>query len=107
MSDDTKKDPCYFHVLKIRNPLGSKAHPRTVVDELQGAHNADITRDDERFDPKCLGEEVTRLEHLEAHIRQHGLGGVWRLDITTPFWNTTWERNAEGDWICIKAGMGD
>jgi len=110
MTDETKPEPrISIHVLtsgETRNPIGSKASPHTWVSDAGGVYMVSLAHDGKAFDTEVLGEEEPMLEHLEAYIREHALVGTWKLSIVTPLWDASWERNAEGDWLCTQAGEG-
>lgn len=106
---DTNESRVTIHVTtsgETRHPIGSKASPFTIVSDEGGVYQVTITRDGQPFDPAALGESDPRLEHLEAHIRENGLDGVWKLWVTAPLWNATWERSSDGEWLCVLAGEG-
>lgn len=109
MSEDPKNE-ISIHVTtsgETRNPIGSKASPNIFVGcEDGGPWMIGVTQDGQPFDPTVLGVEDPLLSHLEEYIQTHALGGIWKLHIVAPLWDATWERNAEGDWLCVLAGLG-
>lgn len=108
MTEESKSN-VHVHVLtsgETRNPIGSKASLDTMVSDAGTVYLVNLSWNGKAFDPEVLGEEDPQITHLEAHIRQHGLTGTWKLGVTTPLWDAIWERNSDGDWICIEAGLG-
>ena len=100
----------YIHILtsgETRNPIGSKASLHTMIGDAEGAYMISLSFDGNPFNPEVLDEkEDPRLSHLEDHIRQQAMEGAWKLRVVAPLWDATWERNAEGDWLCTDAGEG-
>ncbi len=110
---------CALKTGEARNPIGSRA---ALDRPLLFYGQADLLRGEEVYcclDDVRLGGPFGRriralsdrrhrfptLRRIERHVRQKPRA-VWRLRVSTPLWNATWERRLPGRWVCVEAGRG-
>lgn len=85
-----------------RNKIGSKANKDQIY--TVGFGSAYICKEcgESVFDFEV---DLITLKDAENQIHfEHNT--KYFLEVSAPLWSVTWERDSDGEWICVKSGDG-
>ncbi|AXH76803.1 MAG: hypothetical protein [Caudoviricetes sp.] len=88
---------------EFRNPIGSIANLDMTI--CVGFGTAQIEKDDVVFFNGEQSDKIKTLAEFEA-IAKKSPESKWICRMDAPLWNAIWERGKNGEWTCIKNGMG-